>query len=106
MRSGNRIFSVAIIAPAFVLISSCGPLRLDGAPHIRGTVTAVAGSTVGVKHKTGRTYRVEVTADTRIDNSRLPGDTRLCPGQRATVFLVSPQRLTAASVTIWSGRCE
>ena len=106
MHIAKSIFGVASIAAAAVLTSGCGPLRLDGTPHIRGMVTAVGGTTVAIKHKTGRTYRVEVTPETKIVNSRQPGDTRLCPGQRSTVFLVSPQRLTAASVTVWSGGCE
>jgi hypothetical protein len=106
MHIAKGIFGVASVAVAAVLTCGCGPLRLDSTPHIRGMVTAVAGTTVAIKHKTGRTYRVEVTPETKVINSRHPGVTRLCPGQRSTVFLVSPQRLTAASITVWSGGCE
>src|SRR5262245_7768955 len=106
MRIRNGTLGAAIIALASVLPIACAPLRLGDAPQIRGTVVTVAGSTLGIRHKTGKIYRVEVTPDTSIVNSSRPDDRRLCSGQRATVFLVSPRQFTASSIMLWSGRCS
>jgi hypothetical protein len=85
---------------------ACGPLRFDSRPEILGTIAAVHARALDVRHKTGRTYRVELTPDTRIIHNKRPGDRTLCPGLRATVLLVGRAQYTAASVTVWSGRCR
>ena len=95
-----------LIVAACAVGAACGPLRADGMPHIRGTVVNVDGRAVAIKHKTGRTYEIAVTRDTRIVDKRQPRDGRVCPGQRATVFLAAPGRFTASSITLWSGRCQ
>ena len=98
------------LAPAVIAAclagGACGPLRLDSRPEIRGTVAAVQARAVDIRHKTGRTYRVELTPETRIIHDRRPGDQTLCPGQRASVLLVGRAQFTAAAVTVWSGRCR
>ena len=100
-------FAVAALVTAACLAgTACGPFRVDATPHIRGTVITVDRSTLAIKHKTGRTYEIAVTPDTRIVNRSQPGHSRLCPGQRATVFLASARRFTASSITLWSGRCQ
>ena len=104
IRQGS--FGAALVAAACLTVSACGPLRLDAAPQIRGTLLTVDGRTVGIRHKTGMTYHVEVTRETRIVNSKRPGHLSLCPGQRATVFLVEPRRFTASSITVWSDGCR
>lgn len=86
--------------------AACGPLRFDSRPEIRGAITAVHAQAVDIRHKTGRTYRVGLTRDTRIIHNKRPGDLTLCPGLRATVLLVSRAQFTASSVTVWSGRCR
>ena len=101
----RRLALLVATSACAVTVTACAPLRLDDAPQIRGTLVTVERSGVDIRHKTGRTYRVEVTPDTKIVNSSRPGDTTLCPGQRATVFLVGPRRFTASSITLWSGRC-
>lgn len=107
MRPFDRRLALLLATSACAFtVTACAPLRLDDQPQIRGTLVTVERSGVGIKHKTGRTYRVEVTPETRIVNSTRPGDTTLCPGQRATVFLAGPRRFTASSITLWSGRCR
>jgi hypothetical protein len=96
--------AVATIA-ACLAAEACGPLRLDSRPEILGTVTAVQAQSLDIRHKTGRTYRVELTRETRIIHDQRPGDVTLCPGQRATVLLAGRAQFTASAVTIWSGRC-
>jgi hypothetical protein len=97
----------AALAAACVAASACGPLRLDARPEIRGTVVAVKqGQSVELRHKTGQTYRIELTRETRIIHTKTPGDLTLCPGQRATVLLAGRAQFTASSVTVWSGRCR
>jgi hypothetical protein len=105
---GNRLRlpGLAAVVACCCLLASCGPLRLDDRPHIRGTFVSVDAKTIGVRHKTGRTYYVELTADTRIVNTRQPGTLTLCPGQRATVFLSATRRFSARSITLWSGDCR
>jgi hypothetical protein len=104
IRQGS--FGAALVAAACTTVSACGPLRLDATPQIRGTLVTVDGSTVGIRHKTGRTYHVEVTRETLIVNRTRPRDISLCPGQSATVFLVEPRQFTASSITLWSDRCS
>lgn len=106
MSGKHGAFAAALLATGCITATTCAPLRVDERPQIRGTFVTVDGSTVGLRHKTGRTYRIEVTPDTRIVNSRQPGDVMLCPGQRATVFLAGTSRFTASSITLWSGRCK
>jgi hypothetical protein len=95
-----------LVVAACVAITACGPIRLDDRPQIRGTLVSVDGRAVGIRHKTGRTYQVDVTPETRIVNRRRPGDIALCPGQRATVVLVGSRRFTASSITLWSSQCK
>ena len=102
----HRSLGAALVAAVCLTVSACGPLRLDTTPQIRGTVVTVDQGTVGIKHKTGRIYHVEVTRQTRIVNSTRSGDISLCPGQRATVFLVGRRQFTASSITLWSDRCR
>ena len=104
-------FKYAIAGTLFIVTAAvntaCGPLRLDHRPHIRGTVMTVDGHTLTIKHKTGRTYEVGITPDTRVVSQQQAGDARLCPGQHATVFLADvPGRFTASSITLWSDRCQ
>lgn len=104
-------FKYAIASTVFILAvtvnTACGPLRLDDRPQIRGTVMTVDGHTLTIKHKTGRTYQVAVTPDTRVVIQGQASNGRLCPGQRATVFLAdAPGRFTASSITLWSDRCQ
>ena len=106
MSGKHGAFVAALLTMGFITATNCAPFRLDERPQIRGTLVTVDGGTVGLRHKTGRTYRIEVTPDTRVVNSRQPGDVRLCPGQRATVFLAGTSRFTASSITLWSGRCK
>lgn len=105
MTNKHRLLGAALVV-AGCLATACGPIRLDDSPQIRGTVVAVDGKTVGIQHKTGGTYYVEVTPDTRIVDSRQPANARLCPGQRATVFLAGNRRFIASSITLWSGECK
>lgn len=86
--------------------TACGPLRLDDTPQIRGTLVAVNSKSIGIRHKTGATYYVDVTPDTRIVDSRRPGPAMLCPGRRATVLLAGNRRFVASSITLWSGDCK
>lgn len=97
---------VAAMIAACLAGGACGPLRFDSRPEIRGAVTAVHAQAVDIRHKTGRTYRVALTRDTRIIHNKRPADLTLCPGLRATVLLVSRTQFTASSVTVWSGRCR
>jgi hypothetical protein len=106
MRNTLRLPGFVVVLACCCLLASCGPLRLDDRPHIRGTFVSVDATTVGVRHKTGRTYQVELTADTRIVNTRQPGNVTLCPGQRATVFLSATRHFSARSITLWSGDCK
>jgi hypothetical protein len=79
---------------------------LDDTRRILGTLVAVGGQTIAIKHKTGGTYYVEVTPDTRIVDSRRQGVPKLCPGQRATVSLSGSRRFVASSITLWGGDCR
>ena len=104
-------FKYAVAGTVFIVTATvttaCGPLSLDHRPHIRGTVMTVDGHTLTIRHKTGRTYEVGITPDTRVVSQRQARDARLCPGQRATVFLAdAPGRFTASSITLWSDRCQ
>ena len=105
MTDQHRLFAASIAVSSF-LGAACGPLRLDDRPQIYGRVVSVEADTVGVKHKTGGTYYVDVTPDTKVTNKLQPGSRTLCPGQRATVFLARDARLTASSITLWSGKCR
>jgi hypothetical protein len=102
----RKAFGVLLAGSVCAALVGCAPLRLDDTPRIRGTLVAVEPGAVDVKHKTGRTYHVEVTPDTRIVNSSPTGDATLCAGRRATVSLVAPRRFTESSITLWSGRCR
>jgi hypothetical protein len=85
---------------------ACGPLRFDARPHIRGTVVGVAKETVGIRHKTGRTYQIALTRETRISHETHPATATLCPGVRATVYLTGPRALTASAVTVSGDPCR
>jgi hypothetical protein len=97
---------VACLAALLLATAACGPVRLDSRPQIRGTIVAVERGTLGIRHKTGRTYHVTITHNTRVVHDRQPEERALCPGQRATVYLAQPGAFTASSVTVWSGRCD
>jgi len=99
----RRVLAVLSIAGA---IGGCGPIRLDDRPQIRGTLVATGERWLAIRHKTGQVYNVELTRQTRIVNHGRAGGETLCAGQRATVFLSSPERHTASAVTIWSGQCR
>lgn len=106
MHTKHAFLGAALLATAALTTAACGPIRLDGRPHILGRLVTVDAGSVAIKHKTGRTYRVEVTPDTRIVNAKRPEDVRMCAGQRATVYLLDERRLTAASITLWDdSRC-
>jgi hypothetical protein len=79
---------------------------LDERAHILGRLVSVDTASIAVKHKTGSTYRVEVTPETKIVNVQRPQSVTLCAGQRATVYLVDSRRLAASSITLWDGRCR
>jgi hypothetical protein len=106
MRNRHTLLGPALAIAICLGATACGPLRLDETPHIRGTLVTVDGRIVGIKHKTGRTYQVEITPETTIVNRGEAGAVALCAGQRATVFLAGPQRFTAASITLWNRRCR
>jgi hypothetical protein len=96
---------VSLAACAWLSSAACAPLRIDTDRHIRGTIVAVRSHALDIRHKTGPTYEVALTADTTIVNEQRPEDVGLCPGQRATVYLAEGEPFTAAQVTVWSGRC-
>ena len=105
MSTDFRAVSCAIAAAA-CLSAACGPLRLDGRPGIRGTVVAVQQDAIAIKHKTGRTYRVELSRDTRIVHTSGSREARLCPGVRATVYLTASRTFTASEVKVFGDRCR
>jgi hypothetical protein len=106
MTVARRSAAVIVLALASAIwTSGCRGIGIEDSPHIRGTLVAVDGGTIVIRHKTGKAHTVEVTADTRIVNPRVPGDRTLCAGQRATVFVSGQRRFTASSITLWSGRC-
>jgi hypothetical protein len=94
-----------VLAVAICLVSACGPLRLDDTHQIRGTVVSLDGRTLGIRHKTGGTYYVQVTPGTRIVHNTPSVGSRVCPGQRATVILERTRRFTASAITLWGGDC-
>ena len=106
MAMNNRLAGTMLLAAVAFTITACGPIRLDGRPQIRGRLVGVDVSSVAITHKTGRTYRVEVTPDTTIVNATRRDGVRLCAGQRATVYLVDARRFTASSITLWDARCQ
>jgi hypothetical protein len=91
---------------AVVMMTGCGPLRLDNTARIRGSVVAVRDSVLSVRHKTGRTYDIRVTPDTRLrrDEEPLTIDD-LCPGVRAIVTLSAADRARASEVAISGRQC-
>ena len=105
MTTPRGSLAAAMIAGCLA-VGACGPLRFDSQPGIRGTVATVHARAVGIRHKTGRTFRVELTPDTRIIDRTRPGGPTLCAGQRVTVLLASPGQFTASSVTVWGGEAR
>jgi hypothetical protein len=99
-------FLAVAVAVAASFAAACGPLRLDDTRQIVGTLVTVDGQTIGIKHKTGGTYYVEVTPETRIVDSGRQGTPTLCRGQRATVVLTGQRRFVASSITLWGGDCR
>ena len=97
--------AIALALASAIWTSSCGGIGIEESPHIRGTLVAVDGGTIVIRHKTGQTHEVDVTAETRIVNPTVPGDRTLCAGQKATVFISGQRRFTASSITLWGGRC-
>jgi hypothetical protein len=102
----RRASLAAAIVAACVSATACAALFLDSTPQIRGTLVAVHAHALDIRHKTGGTYRIELTRDTRIIRNNRPVDMTLCAGLRTTVRLVGRGQFTASSVTIWSGRCQ
>ena len=89
------------------LLAGCGPLRLDNTPGIRGTLVGVHESKLSIRHKTGRTYDVVVTPDTRIRRQDVPvAVADLCPGLRAHVRLAKADRAEAAEVEVYGRDCR
>jgi hypothetical protein len=105
MSTTSAAIGGALVVALWTAAAACGPVRLDDRAQIRGTVIAVDRSTVGIRHKTGGTYRIELTPRTRIVDNRHGAGGGLCPGLRATVFLHGPERFTASEVHVWGGRC-
>ncbi|HET9267863.1 MAG TPA: hypothetical protein VFO31_06850 [Vicinamibacterales bacterium] len=101
--NGSRALCFALAA---VAASACGPLRLDGRPQIHGSVVSVQERTLSIRHKTGYTYDVALTPETRIlrseDTIRVSD---LCPGQRAVVILSPSDPAEASEVRISGGPC-
>jgi hypothetical protein len=95
-----------LLVAAAVALDACAALRLDARPQIRGTLVTTERSVVGIRHKTGATYQVRLTPDTRILDTRNASAVVLCPGLRATVYLVAPERFTASEVRVAGGRCQ
>jgi hypothetical protein len=87
-------------------LSGCGPLRLDATPEIRGRVAKVHEQRLSIKHKTGPTYDVALTPETRIlRDGYAIGVRDLCPGQRAIATLSPANRAQAVEVRIYGARC-
>jgi hypothetical protein len=105
MRS-KHAWIVVVLATAWLGSAACAPVRIDTSRHIRGTIVAVRSHAVDIRHKTGPTYEVALTRDTKIVNEERPEDVSLCAGQRATAYLADGEPFTAAQVTVWSGRCR
>jgi len=101
-----RAIGCAVAAAACISAAGCGPLRLDGRRSIRGTVVAVQQDAIAIKHKTGRTYRVEISRDTRIVQKSGSREGALCPGVRATVYLTASRTFTASEVNVSGDRCR
>lgn len=106
MKRRLRAVICAIAAAACFSAAACGPLRLDGRASIRGTVVAVQQDAIAIKHKTGRTYRVELSRDTRIVHTNGSGEVTLCPGVRATAYLTESRTLKASEVKVSGDRCR
>jgi hypothetical protein len=105
MRPEQRWIAVWLAAGVWLASAACAPLRIDADRHIRGTIVAVRSHALDIRHKTGPTYEVALTADTKIVNDQHPEDVSLCAGQRATVYLADGEVFTAAQVTVRGGRC-
>ena len=106
MTGSLRTVGYAAALAACFSAAACGPLRLDGRPSIRGTVVAVQQDAIAIKHKTGRTYRVGLSHDTRVVDSRGSVEVALCPGVRATVYLTAPRTFVASEVNVHGDRCR
>jgi hypothetical protein len=105
MTTRRSAAAIVLALAAALWTGGCGGIAIEDSPHIRGTLVAVDGGRIVIRHKTGQTHEVDVTAQTRIVNARVPGDRTLCAGQKATVFISGQRRFTASSITLWSGRC-
>src|SRR4026208_238954 len=71
MTTTRGSLAAAVIA-ACLAGGACGPLRRGSRPEVRGPVAAVQARAVDIRHKTGRTYRVELTRETRIIHDQRP----------------------------------
>ena len=103
-----RKLSIGLCAGlAMAMVGGCGPLRLDNTPQIRGSLVSVRESVVSIRHKTGRTYDVAVTADTRLRRGNEPLTmVDLCPGMRAIVTLSAADRARASEVVVSGRECR
>lgn len=104
---GIRGPRLAVLVVGAAALWSCAPIRVDDRPQIRGRLVAVSPGSLGIRHKTGPTYTVEIASDTRIINARRQaGEKDLCPGQRALVILSRSDRSRATEVYVSGGRCD
>jgi hypothetical protein len=103
--TGNGFKAMCLVLATTVY--GCGPLRLDATPQIRGSVVGVKEQRLSIRHKTGQTYHVALTPETRIhreDEALAVSD--MCPGQRAVVFLSPSDRRAASEVRLFGEECR
>jgi hypothetical protein len=103
-----RLGVTAILPLVFTIaLQGCGPIRLDATPKVRGRIVGVDGPRLSIHHKTGRTYDVTLTAETRIVRGEDVVDVDdVCPEQRAIVILSRADRTQASEVRIFGKRCR
>jgi len=90
-----------------IAVQGCGPIRLDARPKVRGHVDGVEGPRLSIHHKTGRTYNVMLTAETRIfRGEEAVGVDDVCPQQRAIVVLSRADHTQALEVRVSGKRCR
>jgi hypothetical protein len=88
-------------------VHACGPIRLDATPQVRGSVVGVEPQRLTIRHKTGYTYDVAVTPETRIVQGEDVVDLGdVCTGQRAIVILSEADHTQASEVRVAGKRCR